>query len=131
MALKAPSWARTIAAKKLAEANIRCSRSQAQEVRGAQIRPLRHWGRPHVTRLSTRNSCITRMTEAISVRLPEDIANRLDALAKSLERPKTYIVTKALREYLEEYEDYLVALHRLKDKNDRVVSEKELVRLGR
>jgi RHH-type rel operon transcriptional repressor/antitoxin RelB len=81
--------------------------------------------------LSTRESCITRMTEAISIRLPEDIANRLDALAKSLERPKTYIVTKALREYLEEYEDYLVALHRLKDKNDRVVSEKELVKVGR
>jgi RHH-type rel operon transcriptional repressor/antitoxin RelB len=71
------------------------------------------------------------MTKAISIRLPEDIANRLDALAKSLERPKTYIVTKALREYLEEYEDYLVALHRLKDKNDRVVSEKELVKVGR
>ena len=71
------------------------------------------------------------MTEAISVRLPEDIANRLDVLAKSIERPKTYIVTKALREYLEEYEDYLVALHRLKDKDDRVVSEKELVKVGR
>ncbi len=71
------------------------------------------------------------MTEAISVRLPEDIANRLDVLAKSLERPKTYIVTKALREYLEEYEDYLVALHRLNDKNDRLVSEKELVKVGR
>ena len=71
------------------------------------------------------------MTEAISVRLPEDIANRLDVLAKSIERPKTYIVTKALREYLEEYEDYLVALHRLNDKDDRVVSEKELVKVGR
>ena len=71
------------------------------------------------------------MTEAISLRLPQDIANRLDVLAKSLERPKTYIVTKALREYLEEYEDYLVALHRLNDKNDRVVSEKELVKVGR
>lgn len=71
------------------------------------------------------------MTEAISVRLPEDIAKRLEVLAKSLERPKTYIVTKALREYLEEYEDYLVALHRLNDKNDRVVSEKELVKVGR
>ena len=81
--------------------------------------------------LSTRDSCITRMTEAISVRLPEDIATRLGDLAKSLERPKTYIVTKALREYLDEYEDYLVALHRLKDKNDRVVSEKELVKVGR
>ncbi len=71
------------------------------------------------------------MTEAMSVRLPEDIANRLEVLAKSLERPKTYIVTKALREYLEEYEEYLVALHRLNDKNDRVVSEKELVKVDR
>lgn len=71
------------------------------------------------------------MSDAVSVRLPQDIAKRLDQLAKSLERPKTYIVTKALREYLEEYEDYLIALHRLNDKNDRVVSEKELVKLGR
>jgi RHH-type rel operon transcriptional repressor/antitoxin RelB len=71
------------------------------------------------------------MSEAVSVRLPEDIAKRLDELARSLERPKTYIVTKALKEYLEEYEDYLVALHRLQDKDDRIVSEKELVKLGR
>jgi RHH-type rel operon transcriptional repressor/antitoxin RelB len=71
------------------------------------------------------------MTEAVSIRLPEDIAKRLDDLAKSLDRPKTYIVTKALREYLEEYEDYLIALHRLNDKNDSVVSEKDLVRIDR
>ena len=69
------------------------------------------------------------MSEPVSVRLPEDVAKRLDRLAKSLDRPKTYIVTKALREYLEEYEDYLVAMHRLSDKNDRVVTEKELVEL--
>ena len=67
------------------------------------------------------------MTEAVSIRLPDDIARRLDDLARSLDRPKTYIVTKALREYLEEYEDYLIAMHRLNDKNDRVVSEKDLV----
>lgn len=71
------------------------------------------------------------MGEAVSVRLPEDMAKRLDQLAKSLDRPKTYIVTKALREYLEEYEDYLVALHRLNDKDDRVLSRKELVELDR
>ena len=70
------------------------------------------------------------MSKAMSVRLPEDIAKRLDELARSLDRPKTYIVTKALREYLEEYEDYLVALHRLNDKDDRAVSERELVKLG-
>ncbi|HYB06754.1 MAG TPA: ribbon-helix-helix domain-containing protein [Nitrososphaerales archaeon] len=71
------------------------------------------------------------MSEAVSVRLPEDVAKRLDELAKSLDRPKTYIVTKALREYLEEYEDYLIALHRLSDKDDKIVSEKELVKLDR
>jgi len=68
------------------------------------------------------------MTEAVSIRLPDDVAKRLDELAKSLERSKTYIVTKALREYLEEYEDYLIALHRLNDKNDRVISERDLVK---
>lgn len=71
------------------------------------------------------------MNEALSVRLPEDVAKRLDELARSLDRPKTYIVTKALREYLEEYEDYLIALHRLNDKDDQVVSRKELVELDR
>ncbi len=71
------------------------------------------------------------MSEAVSVRLPGDIAKRLNELARALERPKTYIVTKALREYLAEYEDYLIALHRLNDKNDRVISEKELGKLGR
>ncbi len=71
------------------------------------------------------------MSKAVSIRLPEEIAKRLNELARSLERPRTYIVTKALREYLEEYEDYLIALHRLNDKNDRVISEKELGKLGR
>ena len=71
------------------------------------------------------------MTEAVSIRLPSDVAKRLEDLAKSLDRPKTYIVTKALREYLEEYEDYLIALHRLNDKNDRVVSERDLIKIER
>jgi len=40
----------------------------------------------------------------------------------------TYIVKKALRECLEEYEDYLVALRRMKDKSDRVISERDLLK---
>jgi RHH-type rel operon transcriptional repressor/antitoxin RelB len=80
-------------------------------------------------RLSTSDSCLTLMTEAVSVRLPEDLARRLDQLARSLDRPRTYIVNKALREYLEEYEDYLIALNRLNDKDDGLVSEEELVKL--
>jgi len=68
------------------------------------------------------------MTGALSIRLPDDVTKRLDELSKSLGRPKTYIVTKALREYLEECEGYLIALHRLNDKNDRVISERELTK---
>jgi RHH-type rel operon transcriptional repressor/antitoxin RelB len=78
--------------------------------------------------LNTCLQCIACMTEAVSLRLPDDIAERLDSLSKSIERSKTYIVTKALAEYLEEYEDYLVALHRLNDKDDKIVSEKEITK---
>ena len=60
------------------------------------------------------------------MRLPEDLARRLEDLAKSIDRPKTYIIKKALQEYFDEYEDYLVALDRLNDKDDRIVSEKEI-----
>ena len=66
------------------------------------------------------------MNDAISIRLPGELAEKLNRLAESLDRSKTYIVKRALQEYLEEYEDYLVALHRLNDKDDRIVSAKEI-----
>ncbi len=66
------------------------------------------------------------MSELVSLRLPEDLAKRLKELAKSIDRPKTYIIKKALQEYFEEYEDYLTALERLNNKDDRVIGEKEL-----
>lgn len=67
------------------------------------------------------------MSGSVSIRLPEDMAKRLSTLAKTLEGSKTYIVTKALKEYVEEYEDYLIALHRLTDKDDVIVTEDELI----
>ena len=68
------------------------------------------------------------MSEAVSLRLPDEMAKRLDSLALSLGRPKTYIIRKALQEYLKENEDNLVALHRLRDKDDPTITEKELNR---
>ncbi len=71
------------------------------------------------------------MSVTLSVRLPEDIADELEDLARLLDRPKTYIVKKALEEYLDEYADYLVALERLRDKDDGVISAEEMrERLG-
>lgn len=66
------------------------------------------------------------MAEATSIRLPEELAEKLDRLTRALDRPKSYVIKKALQEYIEEYEDYLIALERLRNKDDRIISEKEL-----
>ncbi|MCL4518379.1 MAG: ribbon-helix-helix protein, CopG family [Thaumarchaeota archaeon] len=64
--------------------------------------------------------------KATSVRLSSATARRLDRLAKAIDKPKSQLINKALEEYLEEYEDYLIALDRLNDKNDRIISGKEM-----
>ncbi|MCX7032118.1 MAG: ribbon-helix-helix protein, CopG family, partial [Spirochaetes bacterium] len=65
-------------------------------------------------------------------RLPADLARQLDALCKDIERPRTFIVRKALESYLVEQADYQVALDRLNDKSDPVISAADVRRaLGR
>lgn len=66
------------------------------------------------------------MAETTSVRLPSEMARRLGRLTKALDRPKSSVIKKALQEYMDEYEDYLLAIDRLRDKNDRAVSREEL-----
>ena len=66
------------------------------------------------------------MSSSLTIRIPDNIARRLDALARSLDRPKSYIVKKAMESYLDEYADYLIALDRLRDKDDAIISSGEL-----
>lgn len=68
------------------------------------------------------------MSSSLTIRIPDDIARRLDALARSLDRPKSYIVKKAMESYLDEYSDYLIALDRIRDKDDAIISSEELRR---
>jgi RHH-type rel operon transcriptional repressor/antitoxin RelB len=66
------------------------------------------------------------MNTAISVRLPKSLADQLNSIAEETERPRSYIIQKALESYIEEYADLQVALDRLHDKADPVISGKEL-----
>jgi RHH-type rel operon transcriptional repressor/antitoxin RelB len=66
------------------------------------------------------------MTTPISIRLPKGIAEQIDDIARETERPRSYIIQKALESYIEDYADLQVALDRLHDKTDPVVSGKEL-----
>ena len=66
------------------------------------------------------------MSTAISVRLPKNLADQLDNIAEETERPRSYIIQKALESYIEDYADLQVALDRLHDKTDPVISDKQL-----
>ncbi len=71
------------------------------------------------------------MVKPVSVRLSEDLMRALDRVSVVMDRPRSYLVRRAVETYLEEYAEYQVALDRLRDKDDRIISGKELrKRLG-
>ncbi|MCH7733290.1 MAG: DNA-binding protein [Candidatus Marinimicrobia bacterium] len=66
------------------------------------------------------------MSTTISVRLPEDMANNLADVASETERSKSFHIQKAIETYLEEFADVQIALDRLRDKDDPLISSEEL-----
>lgn len=64
----------------------------------------------------------------LTVRLPEDIDKRLSILAEQTGRPKSYYVRQAIEEFLEDQEDYLLAVQRL-EKSGRRLSMDEVEKL--
>ena len=66
------------------------------------------------------------MSTAISVRLPKNLADQLDGIAKETERPRSFIIQKALESYIEDFADLQIALDRLHDKSDAIISGKEM-----
>ncbi len=66
------------------------------------------------------------MSTSISLRLDDSTARALEELCRMTDRPKTYFIEKALESYLAEHADYQVALDRLRNKDDPVISAAEL-----
>ena len=66
------------------------------------------------------------MSTAISIRIPDALAKQLDEIAEETERSRSFILQKALENYLEEYADLQVALDRLHDRADPIVTSAEL-----
>ena len=54
----------------------------------------------------------------ISARLPDEMAEALDAAAERLQRSRASLVRQALERYLEDLDDLGVALERLQDPSD-------------
>ena len=66
------------------------------------------------------------MGKALSVRITDELALKLGEIAKETERPKSFHVQKALEAYLSEIADLQVALDRLHDTGDRVISLEDM-----
>ncbi|MDY6839559.1 MAG: ribbon-helix-helix domain-containing protein [Thermodesulfobacteriota bacterium] len=66
------------------------------------------------------------MSTAISVRIPEKMAEKLSEIAKETERSKSFHIQKALEAYLAELADLQVAYDRLHDTADPVISSKDM-----
>ena len=59
----------------------------------------------------------------ITSKLPDDLYDRLDQLGRIIDRKKSYLIRKAVEGFLEDREDYYIALHRLEQKNPRISLE--------
>jgi RHH-type rel operon transcriptional repressor/antitoxin RelB len=66
------------------------------------------------------------MSKAISIRIPDDLASKLSEIAEETERPRSFHVQKALETYLAEMADLQVALDRLHDTSDPIVTTEDM-----
>jgi len=66
------------------------------------------------------------MSTAVSIRLPDVLARELAHIADETERPRSFHIQKALESYIEDFADVQIALDRLRDQKDPVVSSREL-----
>ncbi|MCZ7556060.1 MAG: ribbon-helix-helix domain-containing protein [Bacteroidia bacterium] len=66
------------------------------------------------------------MNTPISVRLPQALAEQLETIARETERSRSFIIQKALESYIEEFADLQIALDRLHDTGDALITGEEL-----
>ena len=66
------------------------------------------------------------MSKAVSIRIPDDLASKLDEISKETERPKSFHVQKALEAYLADLADLQIAIDRLHDASDGVLNIEDM-----
>ena len=66
------------------------------------------------------------MKATVSIRLPDELTKHLDDIAEETERPRSFHIQKALEAYIEDFADLRIAIDRLRNPKDEVISSKEL-----
>lgn len=63
-----------------------------------------------------------------SVRLPEHLEKRLRVLSLNTKRTKSYFITEALERYLEDIEDYTMAVDRITRPKRKLLTTTEVLK---
>ncbi len=66
------------------------------------------------------------MSKMYNVRIPDELDDKVNDIAVDMDRSRSYIVKKALEEYISEYSQGLEALKRLKDKKGKTITDAEM-----
>lgn len=66
------------------------------------------------------------MSTSVSVRISEDLVQKLDEITRETERSRAFHIQKALEAYFEELADLQIAIDRLHDVTDSVISLDEI-----
>ena len=69
------------------------------------------------------------MSSVISIRISDRLAKKLDKITNETEKPRSFHIQRALENYLEEQSDLEIALDRLRDKGDPIISRDEMRKL--
>lgn len=69
------------------------------------------------------------MNTSLSVRISKPLAKELDEVAKSTERSRSFHIQQALKSYLKEQADLQIALDRMQDSTDPVVSMEDMKKI--
>ena len=70
------------------------------------------------------------MSTLVAVRLTDELDSKLEHLKNETGRSKSYYLKKALEQYLEDREDYLLAVARMEENNPRISYKKMRKDLG-
>ena len=64
------------------------------------------------------------MSATVSIRLPDELTEH--HIARETERPRSFHIQRAIEIYIEDFADLRIALDRLRDPKDAVISGNEL-----
>jgi len=64
--------------------------------------------------------------EVTRINIPVEIEKKIEEISEEMGIDKEDVVIEALREFLEEYQDYEEAYKRYKDSNDKLITMEEM-----